>query len=306
MVRAFEWFLRYVDVIVALLLAMAVVGLDVIGVASDKVVQNATVATLAVVAIVLLRDRQRSDESVDETHRRLDRIERGALVREVSGAECTRALTEARRQTARWYFKGATGTYVRAVTLPECVASARPFRRPLRFHLEILDPRDEDLCDRYVRFHKALPAGDGSEDSWSVKATRQELYATILAACWYGQRYEFLDIDVCLSTTYSLLRYEESDTCLIITQRGPNFPATIIERGSSTYDCLVSELYASRKQARVLALHKSKDTPLGEEPTPDEIRALFRVLDLALPDDYSEKDVKEVRALALSQTNPYG
>ncbi|MFG2003321.1 hypothetical protein ACGFNU_29580 [Spirillospora sp. NPDC048911] len=251
--RAFEWLFRYIDVLVALALAIVIIGLDVLGVASSKIVDNATVATLAVVAIVLLRDRVRGDgrgaavlASVERVDRRLGRLERRAVVREVTGDECSDALAHARKDAARWFFKGSTGTYVRAVTLPECVERSRRARRSLRFRLEILDPADEGLCQRFVALHQRLAtSSESAERSWTMDGTRRELYATVLAACWYQQRYELLDIDVRLSSTFSLLRYELTESCLIITQRGPEFPATIIDCGTPTYDCWESELHVS-------------------------------------------------------------
>ncbi|KAB2346342.1 hypothetical protein [Actinomadura rudentiformis] len=311
--RAFEWLFRYIDVLVALTLAVVILGLDVIGVASSKVVANATVATLAVVAIVLLRDRQRGDErgaavltSVERANERLARLERAAVVREVTGDECSEALAQARKGAARWFFKGSTGTYVRAVTLPECVERSRRARRSLTFRLEILDPADEGLCNRFVALHQRLATSpDSAERFWTMDGTRRELYATVLAACWHQQRYELLDIDVRLSSTFSLLRYELTESCLIITQRGPEFPATIIDCGTPTYDCWESELHVSLQQARRLPLHRVRDMPLSEEPTTEEIRALFRALDLDLPAEYDEDDVIELGRMSLATPNPY-
>jgi len=317
MKRVLAWSFEYADVLVTLILAIVISALDVSGVASTGQVANATVVTLAAVAFVLLRDRARSDgrgtailESTADTNARLDdlsaRLERRSALRIVSGSECNRVLAEARKNTARWVFKGSTGAYVRAVTLPECVSNARPFRRELTFRLEILDPADTELCARFVGLHQRLATSvDSPERSWTMDGTRRELYATILAACWYLQRYEFLNIDLRLSSTVSLLRYEMSTTCMIITQRGPEFPATIVESGSPVYESWDSELKVSLQEARRVPMDAARSLPLSEEPTPGEIQALFQRLGMALPAEYDDDDLVELRTMALHAADPY-
>ncbi|MFI0355249.1 hypothetical protein [Actinomadura sp. 9N407] len=317
MKKVLVWAGANVDVMVAVVLAIVILSLDITGVASTKIVQSATMATLAVVAIVLLRERLRGDtqgqavlDSVGETHRRLDTLthefQRRPEVRVVSGAEANRVLEEARRETGRWVFRGATGAYIRAVTLPECVRSARPHRRRLDFRLEILDPMDPSLCEEFVGLHRRMAAStDSPERSWTVRETRRELYATILAACWHQQRYELLDIDVRLSSSYSLLRYELSTSCIIFTQRGPDFPALVVSSGTPSYLCWESELHVSFQQAKRLRLADVKGLPLGEEPTPDEIRAVFQGLAIELPAEYTDTDLEGIRRLALESADPY-
>ncbi|MEU9022978.1 hypothetical protein [Actinomadura sp. NPDC048394] len=300
----------YVDVGVAFVLAVVILGLDVTGIASTSVVQSATMATLAVVSIVLLRDRARGDtrgELVQESVNALaDGLRRQPDVQVVSGSDCNRVLAEARRDTRVWWFRGATGAYVRAVTLPECVRTARPLRRKLEFRLEILDPMDPDLCGRFVGLHQRLAtAQDAPEQAWSVEETRRELFATILAGCWHQQRYEMLDIDIRLSSAYSLLRYEMSTSCLVFTQRGPEFPALVINSGTPTYQCWESELHVSFQQAKRLPLDTVKHLRLGEQPTPDEMRRVFLGLGIELPADYTQNDLKEIRRLALEAGDPY-
>lgn len=306
MQRAWKMLTSYIDVAVAFVLAVVILGLDIAGLTSSKVVQSATMATLAVVSIVLLRDRARGDNQTLEVQRSVDALQRQIDVRVISGTECNRILTDARRDTDRWVFRGATGAYIRAVTLPECVSAARPRRRRLDFRLEILDPMNPDLCHQFVSLHQRLATGpDSPEQSWTVDQTRRELFATILAACWHQQRYEMLDIDVRLSSAYSLLRYEMSTSCLIFTQRGPEFPALVINSGTPTYLVWESELHVSFQQAKRLPLQSVKQLPLSDVPPPDEVRRVFQALGLELPADYTDDDLTDIRKLALESADPY-
>lgn len=317
MKRLFEWLLKYVDALVALTLAVTVSGLDFVGATSNKVLQDAMLATLAVVTFVLLRDRARGDargalvqQSVEETQRHLEDLAQHLrcqpAVRAIPGTECFGVLDAAQRVSTKWVFKGATGAYIRSVTLPTCISEARKIRRTLTFRLEILDPTDHNLCERFVRFRQRLATGaDSPEHGWTMDGTRRELFATILAACWYQQRYELLDIEVHLSSTFSIFRYELCTTCIIITQRGPAFPATLIKSGTASYDCWESELHVSLQQARSIPLHSVRDLALSGIPTSSEVKALFHQLDLELPQDYDDTDLAQISSMALRRPNPY-
>ncbi|MEU8119326.1 hypothetical protein AB0C21_11540 [Spirillospora sp. NPDC049024] len=306
MQRIWKMLTAYVDVAVAFALAVVILALDIAGIASTKLVQSATMATLAVVAIVLLRDRARSDTRGVEVQKSVEALQKQLDVRVISGTECNRVLTEARRTTDRWVFRGGTGAYIRAVTLPECVATAQPLRRRLDFRLEILDPMNPDLCREYVRLHQRLATDpDSPEHTWTVEETRRELFATILAASWYQQRYELLDIDVRLASAYSLLRYELSTSCLIFTQRGPEFPALVINSGTPTYLSWETELHVSFQQARRLPLHALRRMQLGRVPSAEEIRGVFRTLGIELPPDYTDDTLDDLCRLALASPDPY-
>ncbi|WP_433473558.1 hypothetical protein ACQPZP_32750 [Spirillospora sp. CA-142024] len=306
MLRVWKMLTAYVDVAVAFALAVVILTLDIGGIASTKLVQSATMATLAVVAIVLLRDRARGDTRGMEILKSVDALQKQMDVRVVSGTECNRVLTDARRDTDRWMFRGGTGAYIRAVTLPECVSAARPRRRRLEFRLEILDPMKPDLCREYVRLHQRLAVSDNSpEQGWTVDETRRELFATILAACWHQQRYEFLDIDVRLSSAYSLLRYELSTSCLVFTQRGPEFPAMVINSGTPAYLSWESELHVSFQQAKSLPLQSVKSMQLSLVPSAEEVREVFRMLGIELPAAYTDRDLDKLSELALDSSDPY-
>lgn len=317
MKRLLAWSVGNADVLIALTLAVLVSALDVLGIASTAAVQNATVTTLAVVAFVLLRDRMRSDvkdkavhDAVLATgaglHELTESLQRRSAVRVVVGAEFNRLLAEARRDTDRWVFKGSTGAYVRAITLPECIQQARRNRRALMVRLEILDPTNERLCARFVQLHQRLAVRpDSPERKWTMDGTRREVFATILSSCWHQQRYELLDINIGLSSVISTFRYELSSGSLIITQRGPDFPATVIENGSLSYDCWNTELYASLQQSRVVPMDRAKSIELSDEPSIDQIRDLFRGLNIELPPEYDDAVLGEIRRMALQVTDPY-
>lgn len=77
-----------------------------------------------------------------------------------------RAISEAFRtameDTAEWKYKGGTGTYLKAVTLPVNAKRARETRMGRRITIEILDPTDLDLCRSYrARWSQLIRLGRG-------------------------------------------------------------------------------------------------------------------------------------------------
>lgn len=332
--RLTAWIVRNADGVVALVLSALIAILAWVDVAGTNEINGATLLVLAVLAATLLRDRSRAEllerevrtavrqalpalaqlperlervaeleEVVAGTRRALDEM---SMVRVLSGPEIGHALAEARRNTDRWMFKGGTGTYIRAVTLPECVENARRENRTLFVRLEIVDPTNEELCDMYARFYRSLSTRpDGIGEPWTVDRTRKESFATILAACWYRQRFGLLDIDIGLSSTMTTFRWDMSAHSVIMTQENPSAPALMIERGKYYYDRYSLELLTSLEQARRVPIEQAKTVPLSEEPTVEEVRRLFTALALPLPAAFADRDVADIVSKALRPRNPY-
>jgi hypothetical protein len=296
-----KWLTRNADGVLALLIA-ATAGilavLDIFGtnVLGADAINAAILLVLALLAATLLKDRQSASKTLTDT----------MIARQLRGAEVSEELAEARRHTDQWIFKGGTGTYLRAVTLKECVENARRDKRPLRVQLEIIDPTNEAVCKAYALFRSSLtPGPDGTGESWTFERTCKEAFATILAACWYRQRFTFLTIEVGLSSVMTTFRWDLSSSCVIMTQEDPAGPSLMFDREKPYYRSYNRELMASFNQARRVPLDNASDLVLSEEPTVEETRKLFSMLTLELPRSYTDRDVSELVVKALRAKNPY-
>jgi hypothetical protein len=296
-----KWLGRNVDGVLALLIA-ATVGilalLDVFGtnVLGADTINAAILLVLALLAATLLKDRRSASKAIADT----------TTARQLRGAEVSQELAEARRHTDQWIFKGGTGTYLRAVTLKECVENARRDKRPLRVQLEIIDPTKEVLCKAYAQFRSSLtPGPDGTGEPWTFERTRKEAFATILAACWYRQHFTFLTIDVGLSSIMTTFRWDLSSRCVIMTQEDAAGPSLMFERDKPYYQAYSRELMASFNQARRVPIDNASDLVLSEEPTVEEVRKLFSILELELPRSYTDRDITELIVKVLKAKNPY-
>lgn len=291
------WLRANAEVFLALVTAVSfgLLGvLDILGSDGPQIVDAAILLTLALLAAALLRDRTSAARAVIDV----------SAVRLVSGSDIGQALAAARRSTDRWIFKGGTGTYLRAVTLHGCVEVARQEARPLRMQLEIIDPTDEALCEEYARFRSSLtPGPDRTGEQWTLERVRKESYATVLAACWYRQRFTFLSIELALSRVMSTFRWDLSSTCLIMTQESG--PTMIFENDRPYYRAYNRELVASFKQARQVHIDRSEAQQLEDEPNVEETRSLFTLLGLDLPGSFTDRDVTDIIRKALQAKNPY-
>ncbi|MFC6016893.1 hypothetical protein ACFP2T_11830 [Plantactinospora solaniradicis] len=334
MARLLSWVASNLDAFFGLVVAITVSILGLTDDASEDVVNSAILLILALLAQALLRERWRRDTAEKATRKmlaesaaRMDAllphlaaisaddgvlarartaIDSVSMVRVLNGAEVGHAHAEARSQTDRWQFKGGTGTFTRAVTLPECIEHARRRNGTLDFGIEIIDPTDEQVCERYAQFRRSLsPRPDATGERWTVDRTRKEAFATVLAACWHQQRSGLLNIDVRLSSQMSTFRFDLSSSCVIITQENPQTPALRIDRREIYYHRYSIELQYSREQSRRVPIEQAKQVPLDDEPSVEQTRRLFMALGVPLPRAYGDREVSDIIVKAIQARNPY-
>jgi len=321
MPRIIKWIGKNADGLIALVLAGCVAILGLTEVVAGIAVDSAVLLILAVLATTLLRDRVRSGVVEREVAKVLDvvlqldtkitdtktALDAAANIRVLAGEEVGQAHADAWRQTDSWTFKGGTGTFIRAVTLPQCIAQARRDGRPLTVRLEIVDPTNVNACEHYALFRRSLSnRPDGTGEMWTVDRTRKEALATVLAACWHRQRYRLLTVEVGLSSTITTFRWDLSSRSLIITQPDPREPALLIKRGWVYYDRYATELLTSFEQSTRLAIEQAaKVVPLSDEPSVEEVERLFVALNLPLPSSFDERAINDIIGKAIQAKNPY-
>jgi hypothetical protein len=325
MSRLFKWIAKNIDGLIGLLIAACIGILAWADVVGTNQVNSAVLLILAVLATTLLRDRVRSGYIAHDVQQALDQLkaldtkitnaqqalEQSTNLRVLRGDAIGEALAAARLDTDLWMFKGGTGTYLRAVTLPDCIQRARDVGRALTVRLEILDPTNDDACEHYATFQRSMSQiPDGTGEMWTIARTKKESFATILAACWHRQRYRLLTVEVGLSSTISTFRWDLSSRSLVmtqfITQRGAQEPALLIERGSTYYDRHAIELRTSLEQSRLLPIEQAaKTVPLGDEPSVEEAQKLFVALNIPLPSSFDDGAASEIIRKAIQAKHPY-
>lgn len=293
----------------------------------QSIVAKATLVVLALVSVTLIRNRLRtgavevelrrllagSGDTLKQLPSRFDEvttslgqtklaIDQLSVVSLLAGSQVRAELVAAARNTNTWIFKGGTGTFIRAFTLPECVENCRIARRQLQMQLEIIDPENAAACEMYARFRQSLVTGRA--DLWFADRTRNESYATILAASWYRKHNDFLTIRVGLSSTMTTCRWDMAASRVIVTREDPVAPAMVAYQDKLYYSWCETELNISYGQSRKISIEHALTVSLSVEPSVDEVRDLFQVLGLPL-DSLNDTEVIDVTRRALQPADPY-
>jgi hypothetical protein len=300
-----KYIVEYADPLLALLVALVFAVLGPLGVVSQAAINGSILGTLAVIAIMMLRDRGNTKSLSQKAREELRRIvDDGATVRILRGTEVQAAHAEARKDTDHWYFKGGTGTYLRAVTLPKCLENRR---RRMEFRIEIIDPRDFEVCRRCDNLRLSRSQGtNGTDDSWKAGQARLESYATIFAACWYNQYRDLATIRVGLTRIASTFRYDMSSRHLIITRDDPELPAELIPHHTSLFAAFDRELETSFGQAESVDFGRARQrVNLSAKPGPGEVQTLLDALGLAPKQPLSDDEAASIVQKALNAENPY-
>ncbi|WP_067825618.1 hypothetical protein [Nocardia inohanensis] len=301
--RIAKWLRANLDGVVVLGIALIAVLIQCLDTFSDAIPEDkaagfvgaATLAVLALLATMLLRDRQEMVRAVRDT----------TAVRLLYGSEIGQQHALARRDTDQWVCKGGTGSYLRAVTLPMLLEKARREQRTLRVQIEILDPNDVPLCQADAQYRTSLQPQGAAGRPWTTERIRRQCFATVLAAYWHARLSEFLTIDLAVSSGTTTFRWDLSASGVIMTQRNPTTPALFFERGKPHYQDFTRELAVSFRQARQIPLGYRGDLTPPAEPSLEQVRRLFVQLALPLPTSYTDRDVDEIVRYALRPENPF-
>jgi hypothetical protein len=323
--RTIAGLMKNADALAPLLIGVTVTVLGALNLVHQDVVDNAILACLAVLAFALLRDRWGEEATkqaimelrlalpaipvLERSIRRMETaVDELATVKTLKGKYALEPVfADAREHTRSWTFKGGTGSYTRAMTLPKCVDLAKQSnpRRQLTFHLEILDPANVELCQRYAAYRASLPSSAGPKsEPWDVERVQKEAYATVLAAGVYMESYSLLDVYVYLASTMSTFRYDLSDTSVIITQDDADFPAMVISNNNPAYHAHFTELKMSREQARPLDIrraHAQLSQPLDNE----RVRHFFEEAGIPLPNSFTQGNIAEIIERTINPKNPF-
>lgn len=283
--RLGQWLVRNADGSLALAVAATVGLLALLDVLGTDEIEAAVLLTLALIAATLLRDRKLAAQALAQ----------GAAVRLVHGSEVDRLSGAEHRTANSWIFKGGTGSHLRTVTLPACVEAARTGNRPVRVQVEIIDPTDEVLCRRYAEYRGSLrSASRDHRDRYSAERVARGAYATVLAICWYRRRSILLQPDIGLSPTMTTFRWDISPNFALMTQEDSSAPSILFDKEMSHYRGYLRELSMSFEQSRRLELSRVEGMSLSDEPTTEEVRALFVALRIDLPGSMTDNDVVDI------------
>lgn len=296
-------------------------ALAVAGVITDAAqLTGATLAAIALIAFSLIADERRREAAktdvqhvalttarIEQQVERLDdRVARsGSLVEVPPGQPITDLFEEAVLSTTLWRFKGGTGSFLRAWTLPMLAEVARRnagARFPIT--IDLLHPGDP-VCEDYSEYRRklAMHRSIDPQSHWTPDLVRVEAASTILAAAWFYQ-HEFLDPKVTLARSLSVLRYDISSGFAILTNEDKRFPALLARTSSPLYSAFVSELDQRARRDSIDVSAAPKLPAEMDAITSDTAVTVLSHLGIDMG-GVEPSALADLPALAFHRTNPY-
>lgn len=208
-------------------------------------------------------------------------------------------LTSAARSTEKWWFRGGTGRYLRAVTLPELLKTAQHSSSRRELNVQLIDPTNLSICREYASYRASLRSAKESASEWTQDQVRSEIYATILSLFRVARENSLLQIELTVLASFSSFRLDLSSGYVVITKEDRLAPAVRCDYGTFFYRAYHDDMRLTARQGRPIPV-----TIDHELTTIQSVRALFDRIGLSgadLPDsilDSALQGAKEPR-------NPY-
>lgn len=231
------------------------------------------------------------------------RILYGSTFKILQPLEIGRTLEKSMETTDIWKYKGGTGTYLKAVTLPKNAEYANKSRKYRDITLEILDPTNEDICRGYSDYRNAVSKAKKDNSTWNISRVRRELYATILTVIVLKSEVPLLRIKLGLASSYSSFRYDLSSHLVVITNEDPRFPAIKADKEHHFYGVYQEEIRMSFDQTKIIPKEKLPSIEKSKLNSGNAIEAL-KTLNLFI-EELTDEDLEKIIEMTLKPHNPY-
>lgn len=190
-------------------------------------------------------------------------------------------LKDSMTRASEWRYQGATGTYLRAVTLPRLAERARATATNIPLYVLIIDPREETICREYAEYRGG--SRTAKSDPWSLERVRMETLATITTCVVTRVHEPNLRTQVRLANFFSRFRYDLSSDYVIVTTEDPTAPCLRADNGSYYYEQYRSELIWNFERAIPLSsLPATMRVPRIDDMTLSDVRQILDSLGFSL------------------------
>lgn len=224
----------------------------------------------------------------------------GSDLHTIPAKERSEALERIRSNTQVWCYVGAVGRYNRAASFPHLAKQARSDNEIKSITIQILDPDDTVLCERYAQWRNGLRTT--RTPTWSRERARIEILATIACAVGWVSQEPFLEVVIGLKKSWSTIRLDMSSHSAILTAEDPQYPAITCSSDSFLYRVL-------REDVRLGMLH-ARQLPSLPRTVPfsgmdgDAVRNIMTHLGLSIA-SLTDENLDTVATLARAPENPY-
>ena len=224
---------------------------------------------------------------------------RSANMTVVEPKEISSLLVSAIHQTEKWWFRGGTGRYLRAETLPKLAESTRNTSSTRELHVQLIDPLHVAACEGYALYRTGLRSATADNERWTRDRVQREICATLLSLFLKTKQYPLLRVEITLLPSFSSFRIDLSSQYVILTKEDPQAPGVRCDHGSFFYRAYLDDLVLTAKQGKSIAA-----TPISSEVSVESLREHFSQLGL-VESSVSEEFLRSVLETAKTARNPY-
>jgi hypothetical protein len=229
--------------------------------------------------------------------------ERQEFSREIIfGKEIGTCLKSAMTSTNFWLHKGSSGRYLRAEVAPTLARTARDSSSTRELRVQILDPDNENVCKAYAEYRRGLASASRDDEEWSQTRVREELLATILKLYILKTDSPLLDVELFLTSSFSVFRIDLSSGEVVVTTEDARDPAFRFSNTSDFYDAYRNEFNFTEKQAREIVLRSSGSHPATVDS--NFLKALFPSIRISI-DGLDESAWTRIIQKFSTSRNPY-
>lgn len=194
----------------------------------------------------------------------------------VPAGDVSGLLTSASKTTKKWWFRGGTGRYLRAMTLPELSSIAQHSSSTRELNVQLIDPTNLSICHEYASYRASLRSAKKNASQWTRDQVRAEVYATILSLFWVAKENSLLQIKLTVLATFSSFRLDLSSDYVVITKEDQLAPGVRCDDGTFFYQAYQDDMVLTAKQGRLIPVTVERDLT-----TVQSVRALFDRLGLS-------------------------
>jgi hypothetical protein len=104
------------------------------------------------------------------------KVMRNAEMSVVAPGEISTLLVAAIQPTEKWWFRGGTGRYLRAMTLPSMGKTTRSRSSTKELHVQLIDPTELAVCNEYAVYRSGLRSAtknDGRRNAYVKRYTQR-------------------------------------------------------------------------------------------------------------------------------------
>ena len=172
---------------------------------------------------------------------------------EVFPREISKKLKEVARSSEEWNYVGHTGRFVRNSIFPVLQEFSKSQGKYINVRMAILDPCDEELCQKYANYRNSGRTRNKSENDWTVIDVQSELIVTTVKSLQIDRATSNrVKCEIRYRPFLSQFRFDASREQVLVTQEDQQEPAFQFVKGSRFFDHYQREIEMIWDQSRAL------------------------------------------------------